>query len=535
MSKQSGSHKIYFPQYRKGKVGLELFEGTILDHARKLGIEINAECNGQGTCGSCVVRIERGQEALNAPTAAEQEFELGSSERLACQATIARPADIYVFIKDAGQYSILSETVEYGVEVDPLVRSVNGQVVWSGPQGERELGPHRGRMYGLAIDVGTTTLVVQLRDLETGAQIATFAIKNPQTAYGDDVISRIDHTMRNEGGLEELQGVIIRAVNQIVEGLVAQQGIRPEQIYEAVVVGNPTMRNLFFGLEVETLGVIPFEPPDKQAVNVKASSLGLKINAEANVYGAALIGGHAGADCIADIIAARLHEAAKPAILIDIGTNGELAIGTAAGIMTASVAAGGAYEGATVTSGVGALDGAICNVQVRNGRVSYQTINGKSAVGICGSGLIDLLAELLKAGIMSPKAKLAGDFHLTETIKLTQEDVYQLITAKAGLRTDQDLLISYYGIELAEVDKLYLAGGFGNYIDADNAITIGLLPEVRGKVVKLGNAALAGAAEMLLSRRRREEAEVWAAKARHTKPNELEPEFVYMVADNMYF
>ena len=535
MSKQSAGHKIYFPQYRKGKVGLELFEGTILDHARKLGIEINAECDGQGICGTCAVRIERGQEALCPPTPAERDFDLGSCERLACQATIERPADIYVFIKDAGQYSILSETVQQQVEVDPLVRSVDGQVVWSGPEGERVLGPHTGRTYGLAIDVGTTTLVVQLCDLQTGQQITTFAIKNPQAAYGDDVISRIDHTMRNEGGLQELQGIVIRAVNEIIEGIVEQDDLSHEQIYEAVVVGNPTMRNLFFGLEVESLGVIPFEPPDKQPVNVKASTLGLKVNPEANVYGAALIGGHAGADCIADIIAARLHEAQKPSMLIDIGTNGELAIGTAEGIMTASVAAGGAYEGATVTSGVGALDGAICNVQIRNGKVSYQTINDKPSIGICGSGLIDLLAELLNDGIMTRKAKLAGDFHLTETIKLTQEDVYQLITAKAGLRTDQDLLIAYYGIELADVDKLYLAGGFGNYIDENNAITIGLLPDVRGRVVKIGNAALAGAAEMLLSRRRREEAELWAAKIRHTKPNELEPEFVYMVADNMYF
>ncbi len=535
MSKQFAGHRIYFPQYRRGKVGLELFEGTILEHARKLGIEIRAECGGQGTCGTCVVRIERGQEALEPPTPAEQQFKLGGSERLACQAKIVQPADIYVFIRDAGKYSILSETVQHEVELEPLVQNVNGEVVWSGPDGERVLGPHTGRMYGLAIDVGTTTVVVQLCDLQTGEQLTTFAIKNPQVTYGDDVISRIDYTMRNEGGLQELQTTAIEAVNEIIEEIVEQEGLSHEQIYETVIVGNPTMRNLFFGLPVESLGVIPFDAPDKRAVSVKASALGLKTNPEANVYGAALIGGHAGADCIANIIAARIHEAEKPTMLIDIGTNGELAIGTAAGIMTASVAAGGAYEGATVASGVGALDGAICNVQIRDGQISYQTINDKPPLGICGSGLIDLLAELLNDGIMTSKAKLNGDYYLTETIKFTQEDVYQLITAKAGLRTDQDLLISYYGIELADVDRLYLSGGFGNYIDENNAITIGLLPDVRGKVVKIGNAALAGAAEMLLSRRRRQESEVWAAKIRHTRPNELEPEFAYMVADNMYF
>ena len=535
MNKQLSEHKMFFPQYRKGKLGVELFEGTILEHAQKLGVAIDAECDGDGSCGKCVVRIERGQEALSPRTEAEQKFNLDSSQRLACQAKVVKPADIYVYIKSAGSYSILSDTVRHELEIDPLVHCIDGQVVWSGPPGQRVLGPCQGAMYGLALDVGTTTLVCQLLDLETGQQVATLARKNPQAAYGDDVISRIDYTMRHEHGLEELQAVVIAAANGIIQEFTGQVGVRPETIYEAVVVGNPTMRNLFFGLEVKSLGVIPFEPPSKEPVNVTAATLGLQINPEANVYGAALIGGHAGADCLADIIAARLHEADKPCLLIDIGTNGEVAVGNANGIMTASCAAGGAYEGATVGSGVGAVEGAISNIRIDDGQVQYKTIGDKAPVGICGSGLIDLLAELLRTGIMTKKAKLSEDFTITDSICFTQQDVYQLITAKAGLRVDQDLLLKYYGVTPEQLDKIYLAGAFGNYIQVGSAVAIGLLPDAEEKIIKIGNAALAGAAEMLLSRRIRQDSEVWAARIEHTKPNEREPEFQYMIADNMYF
>ncbi len=535
MSERFGEHRMYFPQYRRGREGIELFEGTILEHVRRLGIAINAECGGAGTCGKCLVRVERGAEALSPKTAAEESFELGPSERLACQATVVRPADLYVYVISAGDYTILSDSVRHKIELNPAVRRVDDTVVWSGPDGERSLGAYEGRLYGLAIDVGTTTLVCQVLDLESGEPVAVVARKNPQSAYGDDVISRIDHTMRHEDGRQDLQTTVISAVNEILEEFADRDGIPAEQIYEVVAVGNPTMRNLFFGLDVGPLGVLPFEPPSTEPVNAEAASLGMQIHPRANVYGPALIGGHAGADCLADIIAARMHRAERPCMIIDIGTNGEVAVGNAEHIMTASCAAGGAYEGAAVGSGVGAVAGAISNVTISDGQVQYETIGNQPPVGICGSGLIDLLGELLKAGIMTRKAKLSEDFHLTDSIRLTQQDVYQLITAKAGLRTDQDLLIKYYGIEPEDIDTIYLAGAFGNYITVEHAVAIGLLPNLPDRVAKIGNAALAGAAEMLLSQRTRRESEECAAGIEHIKPNELESDFDFLVADNMYF
>lgn len=534
MSRQFDGRMMYFPQYRRGRAGIELFEGTILDHAQQLGVAIDCE-DGVGECGKCVVRVERGAEALSPPTEAEKGFDLGNAERLACQARVVSGADIYVYVVSAGEYTILSDAVRHTLEVDPPVHLDGDRVVWAGPGEERDLGAYEGRLYGMAIDVGTTTLVCQVLDLQSGEALATAARRNPQSAYGDDVISRIDHTMRNEGGLQDLQTTVISCVNDILGEFAEQDGIPSEQVYETVVVGNPTMRNIFFGLDVESLGVIPFEAPDPEPVNADADALGLRIHPRANVYGPALIGGHAGADCLADIVAARIHHADRPCLIIDIGTNGEVAVGNSERIMTASCAAGGAYEGATVTSGVGAIAGAISNVAIRNGDIDYRTIGNQPPVGICGSGLIDLLAELLTSGTMTRKAKLQGDFDLTDSIRLTQQDVYQLITAKAGLRTDQDLLIKYYGAQLDDIDTIFLAGAFGNYIDVGNAIAIGLLPNLPDRVSKIGNAALAGAAEMLLSRRIRDESEECAANAEHTRPNELEPEFDFLVADNMYF
>jgi len=224
-------------------------------------------------------------------------------------------------------------------------------------------------------------------------------------------------------------------------------------------------------------------------------------------------------------------------MVIDIGTNGEVAIGNRDRIMTASCAAGGAYEGYQTRCGVGAIEGAVTKIRIDDGRATYETLGNRNPVGICGSGMIDLLAELLRNGIMNERARIKDDYHLTDTIAVSQEDINQLITAKAGLRLDQDLLIEYYGITLDKVARIYLAGGFGNYMDIDNAMAIGLLPKTdRDKYVRFGNGALAGAKDMLLSQEIRRDAERVARMTEHTKPNEIEGEdFMYMVADRMYF
>jgi len=524
---------VYFPQYRKGRNGIEAFRGTLLEHAQKLGVEIASECGGLGTCGRCIVRIDRGAEALAERTEAEKLFELGVDERLACQAKVLDPdRSIYVFIKDFGNYSILAESLEDNVELAPMVRHEAGRVLHAQAG---DLGPHRGELYGLAIDVGTTTLVTQIVDLEDGRHLATLSRKNPQISYGNDVITRISHTMEHEDGLKQLQQAVIGGINEDLQRHAQEKGEFRDRVYDVVIVGNSTMRNIFFAQDVESLGVIPYEAENRDSVNCRAADVGLKLNPACTVYGAALIGGHAGADALADIVASGMHRDSSINMLIDIGTNGEVVVGNRDRIMTASCAAGGAYEGATIRCGTGAIEGAIKNIWLHDSRVDFETIGGKPPVGICGSGLIDLLAELLRSGIMSRSAKIKADFTVDGKISLSQQDIYQLITAKAGLRTDQDLLMKYYGVTVKDLNRIYLAGGFGNFVNPDNAVAIGLLPDAADKVVRIGNAALAGARAMLLSRDVRAQSEKLATSIEHSKPNEREPDFAYIVADNMYF
>jgi len=523
--------RLIFPQFKRGKQGIRVTDGSILGAARQLGIGITSECDGEGVCGKCVVRIEKGGEFLSPPSQEEKRFNLGRDERLACQAKVVGDGDVYIFVREAGKYSILSETVEGKVKLNPFIHRRKGRV-W---RDEEDLDKDKGRILGLAVDVGTTTLVIQIVNLESGEKIATFTGKNPQASYGDDIISRIGYTMRKKTGLRELQKIIIQAVNFLLGKFDKKEERASQQIYEVVVVGNSTMQSIFFGRDVSSLGVIPFEPVSKDSINRPASQMGLAVNPRANVYGAPLIGGHAGADALADIVVTEIYKEKRPSMIIDIGTNGEVVVGNREKMLTASCAAGGAYEGAAVGFGTGAIEGAIKNLKISNGQVSYETIGGGSAVGICGSGLIDLLAELLRNGIMSKQAKIKNSFVITDNISLSQEDIYQLITAKAGLRLDQDLLIKYYGISLDEIEKIYLSGAFGNFVNSENAITIGLLPQAGEKVVKIGNGALGGARQILLSRKKRKIAEDLSRTIEHIKPNEREADFAYLVAEKMYF
>lgn len=538
--------KIYFPQYARGRNGIEIILGeTILEHIRRIGgVEINSECGGKGICGKDIIRVEQGLESLIKITPSERKFleqgKLKSGQRLACQARVTKKAgDIKVFIPDFGRYTILTDSIETDVELNASVFRKSGRVLYH--TGE-DLGQYQGKIFGLAIDVGTTTLVMQVVDLETGKNIGRpIASKNPQIAYGNDVISRIGYTRDNERGLKELQEAVIDDVNKSLKELEKQlevkEGLITRNIYDVVAVGNSTMRSIFFGQNVHNLGVIPFEPSSKEALTRKAAGLGLEVNPEAMTYAPSLIGGHAGADCLADIIATRLYQSQEIEMIIDIGTNGEVAIGNKDRIMTASCAAGGAYEGYQIRCGVGAIEGAITEIKIENGGVKYETLGNKPPLGVCGSGVIDLLAELLRNSIMNERARIKEDYHLTDSISISQEDINQLIIAKAGLRADQDLLIKYYGISLDEVTRIYLAGAFGNYMNIDNAIAIGLLPETdKGKYVRFGNGALAGARDMLLSQEKRRDAEKLTDLIEHTKPNEIEgTEFQYMVAERMYF
>jgi uncharacterized 2Fe-2S/4Fe-4S cluster protein (DUF4445 family) len=533
--------KIFFPQYIKGrKKGVLLAKGkSILTHIKELGgVEIDTEQ------GEDIVRIVKGSELLSPLSAYEKEMisngRLKEGQRLASHAKIIDDtSDVVVFMSSFGKYTILTDIIERDTRPEPAVKRSGGRVIY---ENGKDMGPYIGRIYGAAVDIGTTTIVMQIIDLETGKNIyRPVAFKNPQITYGNDIISRIGYTIENPDGLREVQAAAIEGINESLARLEQDSGVEPgtikDNIYDLVIVGNSTMREIFFGNNVKSLGLIPYEPENKGPILAGAKQLGLMINDNAMVYGAPLIGGHAGADCLADIIASRIYKSKKISMIVDIGTNGEVVIGNKEKMYSASCAAGGAYEGYQISCGVGAVEGAITAIRIDDGRIEYSTIGDKPPVGICGSGVIDLMAEMHKNRIMNSKTRIEKDYYLNEGVYITQDDINQLIIAKAGLRTDQDLLIKYFGVSLEDVDRIYLAGAFGNFMNIENAITIGLLPGAdKSKFVRFGNGALAGAMDMLLSLRLRKDAENLKDIIQHKKPNEVEgKDFQYMIADNMYF
>jgi uncharacterized 2Fe-2S/4Fe-4S cluster protein (DUF4445 family) len=485
------------------------------------------------------VRVEHGAEALSEKTVAERAANLGEGERLACQARVLTPTDIRVFVKAAGPYAILATSEYQPVELAPRTYRSGDSVVAGTPHGEETLGPYRGGVLGLAVDVGTTTVVAALVDLESGATLATLAERNPQTAYGDDVISRIGYTRDHDGGLADLQAVVVNSLNDLLEEWERSNRQVSKQVYDVVVVGNPTMRDIFFGVDVSSLGVIPFQPQSTNAIMASAAALGIRVNQSARVYGGPLIGGHAGADAVADVLASGMHTRSEPSMVVDIGTNGEVVVGNQDRMLAASCAAGGAYEGYAVSCGVGALEGAISNIALTDGHLSYETIGGKPPIGLCGSGLIDLLAELLRTGLMNRAGKLSTpnkQFTVDGNAGLvfTQEDVNNLMVARAGMSLDQVALIARWGIAPTDLKHVFLAGAFGNYVSAENAARIGLLPDLPDRVVKLGNGALEGARLMLLSQEKRQEAEIVARGIEHVRPNE-DSDFFDALVDRMCF
>jgi len=536
---------IFFPQFKKGKEGLKIHPGlTILDYAQKLQIKINAECGGVGKCGKCIVRIEKGEENLNQPTSSEKKINLPEKHRLACQARIVRDiSDIVVYIKEFGEYEILKYGMEREVEICPSYIKKNGNVYKNG----KEIDIYRDGIFGLAIDIGTTTIVFDIVNLENGDIIGTLAKTNPQIIYGNDVISRIEYAMVDKKEkrflekderyekLNEMQKIVVEMINNSIKEF--NNNIN-DSIYEAVVAGNPTMRDIFFLNDISTLGKIPYEPLNPSSIIKKPDEIGLEINKNGEVYGLPLIGGHVGADIVADIIASEIYNEEKICMLIDIGTNGEIVIGNKEKLIATSAAAGGAFEGVNISCGIGAVEGAIKEIKILNGKVYFSTIGNKYPVGICGSGLIDLLSELLKNKIINEKARLKNnnEFYITGDIKINQNDIFQLITSKAAIRTAWQVLLKVYPAEIKDIEKIYISGGFGNFINIESAINIGLIPDIeREKIIKIGNGSLEGAREVLLCYGKRKFAEEITKKVIHIKTNEIEKDFDYILAQNMYF
>ena len=524
-------------------------DDSLFDFADSLSIRVPTSCGRTGECHECIVEVRRGASALTPLT--ESEKFLRGNYRLACQALVADPSADIEFSVLRRQPRILTSGTRRDVELNPAyVRGDDGEnVVFNGPEGPVTVDTFRRAIYGIAADLGTTTVVLNLVDLESGETVYTASFENPQRFGGSDIMNRISYDGGPDAG--ELQAVMVSSINFEIGEMVRALKIRRRQIYEIVAVGNTTMREIFFGIDVQSIGTRPYKSSVEDefraskrpttALSTTAARLGLRIHPKATVYGGPLIASHLGADVAADLLALGMEDRTDPVILIDVGTNTEVVVGYNGKLLAASCPAGPAFEGGEVTYGMPGYDGAIEKVAINDrGLAESRVIGDVEPIGICGSGLIDLLAELRRTGMMDELGKFddgSGEYEFSESNNLTlsRADISALAQAKAANYCGQAIVLREYGLPIDEFEKLYLAGGFANYVDASNAIDIGFIANMPlDRVEKIGNAALEGATIMLLSTPKREEIEKLTATIEHVEL-ETAPDFFDFFVEGCLF
>jgi len=381
-----------------------------------------------------------------------------------------------------------------------------------------ELGDTTSASYGAAVDIGTSTVVVELLDLNSGQPVGRAAAINSQVSYGADIVSRITHAYRNPQGLSELSEAIRGLIDRMIRELAISHGIAPESVYEVVAAGNTAMSHLLLGIPVDTLAVSPFHGAFSSVSPLPARDIGLHLNPQARVYVAPNIKSFVGGDISAGLAALDLHRAGGDFLFIDLGTNGEIVLKRGRECVTTSTAAGPAFEGMNLSCGSLALPGAV-GAASWNGDFVLQTIGDEPARGICGTGLIDILALAVRHGLVSSDGKISGSektVRLSETLTLTQQDIREMQLAIAAVKTGVCAMLKRFGATIPDLQKIYVAGAFGNSLNVDNGAAIGLLPDApRDRVVFVGNSSLAGARKLLLSGPERKKIEAFVHRVRH--------------------
>lgn len=539
---------------------------------------VESYCNGNGTCGKCRVRVI-GQ--LPEPSEKEKkllgETALENSFRLACYINVCTDMDVFIE-KPQAKAQIATEGKQIVHGSDPLIvkkhltlnpPDTNNQaadlerlaaveqnialdieaireisaairqndyeittVSFNGSIISVEPGDTSGKAYGISVDIGTTTVVGYLLDLVSGRRVGVYSMQNPQKKFGADVISRIAYTQDSQEALGRMNQTIIDCINDIIGHLTENHHISRDDIYGAVFVGNTTMTHFLMKLSAKNIAVSPFIPVSTQMHMFKASQLGIGINRHGVGIVLPSVSAYIGSDTVAAVLASGMYEQEEISLLMDIGTNGEIALGNSKWMYLCSAAAGPAFEGANIRNGVAGISGAIDKVRFTP-HFRYTTIGDTKPIGICGSGVVDIISEMLAAGIIDETGRILDaeelDASVPEELKrrlikidglnaflieknagqgfdtdiaLTQKDVRELQNAKAAIAAGVRILVRQAGIRMEDIQRVFLAGGFGNYIDIDSALSIGLLPkELRGRVESIGNAAGAGAIGSLMSRK----------------------------------
>lgn len=466
---------------------------TILEALARAGIAVSAPCGGLGRCRKCAVRA-------TGALACEDGARLDEQTVLACRTRLAGDARVCLSESKA---EILQTGISTGNETD----------------GEAGLG--------VSVDVGTTTLAAYLVERSTGRVLASDARLNPQRPHGADVISRLSFAIEGEENAALLQREILAAIDEMTRSMLERVERAGEEIRCRALVGNTVMMHLLGGYPARSLAFAPFTPA--------YTALHEKMLGGVRTILGGCISGYVGADTLAAALACGLDERGENAMLIDIGTNGEIMLKKDGRYFACSCAAGPAFEGAHIACGTGAVAGAIDHARIENGEIVYTTIGGGEATGVCGSGLIDLTAALLERGDITPMGRMGEDVRLSGRVYLARSDIREVQLAKAAIASGIRILAEQAGAALADIEKVYLAGGFGNFIGLDSACRIGLLPaELREKIVPVGNAAGSGSVRLLVSERARRRAE---ALRQATRCVELAatPDFNDVYTDELLF
>jgi uncharacterized 2Fe-2S/4Fe-4S cluster protein (DUF4445 family) len=518
--------------------------------AEQAGVHVPTSCVTQGKCKECVVEVTRGLELLSAPTEFERHLDIpGGRFRLSCQCqVVAGTGEITCHTMRRGHMRIERSALNLQAshrttQLDPVVVRHGERIIdtITGDEIDRSTGP----IHGLAIDLGTTTIVVRLIDLETGVLVADTSFENPQRFGGSDVMSRIHYDTTHPGRL------LMRTLAGYLSHAISDLPVDPRTIYDVVLVGNSTMRDIFFRQSVYSIGQNPYRSItelDMAAGKRTTTSLTttgrrslLPIHPNARVYGGPIISGHVGADAAACLLAVDIAHEERLIAVMDIGTNTELLVGNRHRVLAASCPAGPAFEGGAITCGMPGLDGAIEDVAFEDdGTVRLGVIGGGAPAGICGSGLVDLLSELLRTGRMNALGRFDDGIEritLDEQrgIHFFESDVNELAQAKGANIAGLQVVFNQYGIHFDEIETFYLAGGFGRHLKRAASKRIGLIPNFADdKIVQVGNAALEGATIALVSRSKRDEIENLVKRIEHCRL-ETHPGFFDFFVDGCQF